>query len=228
SDCHEVKKEGTGIGLAFSRELVKLHEGTIHAENNKNGGLTIYLELPLEKLKAGNKDLDLNITNEEHQEALPWTDQTLDLDTEMMKRDKREDYPSILLVEDNQELRTFLDSQLSNFYKVIIARNGLEGFNKAKAQLPDLILSDVMMPEMTGIEMLDKLKNEEETSHIPVILLTAKSSVENQIEGLSYGADFYITKPFRSDFLLSAIKSLIAGRKKIFETYLNKNVVVDL
>jgi DNA-binding response OmpR family regulator len=136
--------------------------------------------------------------------------------------------PLVLLVEDNNDLRMFLNKQLSEFYRVELAENGEEGLMKAGKLLPDLILSDVMMPKMDGIQMLDKLKNNIQTSHIPVVLLSAKFSVESQIEGLKYGADYYITKPFHNDFLLASIENLIRQRKKIFEAFLDGRKIFEL
>src|SRR6185437_13622412 len=126
--------------------------------------------------------------------------------------------PLVLLVEDNDELRSFIEDQLSEHYRVVTAGNGEEGLQKANDLAPDLIVSDIVMPGMGGIEMLDRIKNEENTSHIPVVLLSAKCSVESHIEGLKYGADHYITKPFNTEFLVAAIHNLIHQRKKLFET----------
>jgi DNA-binding response OmpR family regulator len=129
---------------------------------------------------------------------------------------------SVLLVEDNNDLREFLAVQLAKHYNVETASDGVEGWEKAQAILPDLILSDVMMPRMGGIALLDKLKNEISTSHIPVVLLSAKFSVEDQIEGLRYGADYYIAKPFNNEFLFAAISNLIKRRKSIFGAMVEK------
>lgn len=136
--------------------------------------------------------------------------------------------PLVLLVEDNYDLRKFLLIQLQANYRIAEAENGKEGLEKAMELLPDLILSDVMMPEMDGIEMLDKLKNNLSTSHIPVVLLTAKFAVESQIEGLKYGADYYITKPFHNDFLLASIENLLKQRKKILESFLTDKKTIVL
>lgn len=124
--------------------------------------------------------------------------------------------PLLLLVEDNVDLRTFIKSQLTEWYRVEAAADGEEGWEKARILLPDVVVSDVVMPRMTGIELLQHLKSYMATSHIPVILLTERSAVENQIEALDYGADFYITKPFRQDYLAAAIRNLVARRRKLF------------
>lgn len=123
----------------------------------------------------------------------------------------------LLIVEDNPDLRNFLELRFMEEYRIITAGDGAEGFAMAVVMLPDLIISDVMMPELDGIQMLDQLKNEPSTSHIPVILLTAKSSIESRIEGLKYGADIYLTKPFNADFLSASIENLIRSRRRLFE-----------
>jgi YesN/AraC family two-component response regulator len=122
----------------------------------------------------------------------------------------------VLLVEDNPELSEFLAKQLKSSYRVALAYDGLQGFEKATKLLPDLIVSDIMMPNMDGITMLDQLKNSTLTSHIPVVLLSARYDINSQIEGLRYGADYYITKPFNTDFLKASIHNLLEQRKKIF------------
>jgi YesN/AraC family two-component response regulator len=128
--------------------------------------------------------------------------------------------PQLLLVEDNQDLRSFLKRQLSSLYRVETAENGEEGLKKALNLLPDVVLSDVMMPVMDGIRMLDKLKNNPVTSHIPVVLLSAKFSVESQVQGLNYGADYYIAKPFDNALLIASLNNLVVQRKRVFESLL--------
>ncbi|PXY46429.1 hybrid sensor histidine kinase/response regulator transcription factor [Flavobacterium hydrophilum] len=214
TDTGKSKNVGTGIGLALCKEYVQLHQGRIYAENNSNGGLTVSIQIDLsnEILQNNNKTSQTNqklqkhiITNKQHKE------------NEVLQHNNNTNLPVILIVEDNTELRSFLKSQLHRYYRILEAENGKEGLAIATEKLPDLILSDIMMPEMDGIELLDALKKTIETSHIPVILLTAKSSVESHIEGLNYGADYYITKPFDTDFLLASIENLISQRKKFFE-----------
>ncbi|MNL04221.1 Sensor histidine kinase TodS [compost metagenome] len=138
------------------------------------------------------------------------------------------DKPLVLLVDDNNELRQFLADQLKEYYKVAEAKDGEEGLEMATKLIPDLVLSDVMMPKLNGIQLLDQLKHNILTSHIPVVLLTAKSSVDNQIEGLRYGADYYITKPFQTDFILASIDNLLKQRRKIFESLLANKKTIEL
>ena len=221
--------KGTGIGLALSREIVMLHNGNIYAENNIDGGLTVTIELEPGKDHFKNNDViyidPLNTT------ALV-NSNPVNTSTTVIKNavvsNLTEDLPLLLLVEDNNELRRYLSTQLRESYRVEEAENGEVGLEKATQLLPDLILSDIMMPKMDGIKMLDRLKNQIATSHIPVILLTARLSMENQLEGLKYGADYYITKPFENDFLIALIGNLIKQRKKIFESLLTGKRVIAL
>lgn len=218
--------DGTGIGLALSKEIVTFHHGNIEAMNNREGGLKVDLKLKMGKdhfidgesiiddLAQPMKSTFVKPELVSHSEKLPVSD--------CLNRSL------VLIVDDNGELRKFLADQLKEFYNVVEAKDGLEGLETAIKLVPDLILSDVMMPELNGIQLLDSLKNNIATSHIPVVLLTAKSSVENQIEGLKYGADYYITKPFQTDFILASIDNLLKQRKKIFEALLARNKTIEL
>ncbi len=211
--------KGTGIGLALARDLALSHQGKLWAQNNTGPGMKFTLrlktgkahfkqaEVKLEEALKGNEFINAVSPKPIHPLTIKITGDT--------------QAPQILIVEDNPELRTFLSDKLEGLYRVRSAADGAEGLKTAIEISPDLIISDVMMPNMNGIEMLDQLKNDIRTSHIPVIMLTAKSSVESQIEGLKYGADLYITKPFHTDFLLASIQNLVASRKKLFEQLSN-------
>ncbi len=204
--------KGVGIGLALAKELITLHGGHIEAFNNGFGGLTVKFSLKnIETANPGDE-------NEESKVQPPGLMHAINADPgePAIEKTGEQQLPQVLLVEDNEELRVFLTQQLKEHYNVSTAANGLEGYTSAQNLQPDLIISDVMMPEMNGIEMLDQLKNNVITSHIPVVLLTAKSSVESQIEGLQYGADFYITKPFNSELLFASINSLLKQRARLF------------
>lgn len=220
--------KGSGIGLALSKELVNLHGGTISAANNDDGGLTVSVMLPLDadqnnKQKVAHTEPQQTVPLYETTVAQPLLPQQVSVPSLNKKHESL-----VLLVEDNDELRTFLKRQLSEFYRVEVAVNGEEGWQKAVGCTPDLIVSDIMMPVMDGIQMLDKLKNDVNTSHIPVVLLSARHSVESQIEGLKYGADRYITKPFHNDFLIASIDNLLRQRKKLFESLVEKKKPVEL
>lgn len=225
---HASAGKGTGIGLALSKEMIELHGGNITARNNATGGLTVAITLPV----ATHAVTDMAPVATEILSAYttPREVATEQFATENVSAEEdSSEKPFILLVEDNTDLRFFLQSQLLTAgYRVEVAANGQEGLNKAQELLPDLVLSDVMMPVMDGIQMLHQLKTSETTSHIPVILLTARSAVESQIEGLDYGADYYITKPFNHDFLVAAIRNLVVQRKKVLEGLLKGQKTVLL
>ena len=214
--------KGTGIGLALSKELITLHGGHITARNNSTGGLTVTVILPVGKAAAKTTfiyELPIEVPNN----PLPIHEQVTSEPVEATAGNQ----PLLLVVEDNTDLRAFLRAQFITQYRVEVAENGEEGLAKAIELQPDLVLSDIMMPKMNGIQLLDNLKNNIATSHIPVILLTAKSAVESQIEGLEYGADYYITKPFRQDFLEAAIRNLINKRKQILASLLDNKKPVQ-
>ncbi|WP_432713580.1 hybrid sensor histidine kinase/response regulator, partial [Pedobacter sp.] len=206
--------KGTGIGLALSKELAASHLGQLWAENNAHEGMTFILELKGKKefyksavvnIEAVNRN-DRFVNEEWPVNAIAQPQVPLDIQ-----------YPLVLLVEDNPELQRFLSLKLEGLYRIASAADGAEGWSAATDLLPDLIISDLMMPNMSGIQMLDLLKNDIRTSHIPVVLLTAKASVESKIEGMKYGADGYMTKPFHTEYLLALIENLIKSRKKLFE-----------
>lgn len=211
--------KGTGIGLALSKELVQAHKGTISASNNPEGGVTFILRF--RKGRSHFNEDEVNFTKAEKSFSLKNVsapeNEHVDEPPVIHLQEGQNKKQLVLLVEDNSELRRFLANQFSSYYEVMEAADGKEGYVVAVDQLPDLIISDVMMPNMDGIQMLDQLKNNTDTSHIPVILLTARSSVENQIDGLKYGADFYITKPFQISYVLALVENLLKQRKEQFE-----------
>ena len=220
--------KGTGIGLALAKEFVNLHGGTIWAENNADGGLTVSVKMKLGAEHYRHDEvsfIDSPRTAPAYQ--TPIEQQILPVQAGIVAT-LDEQAPLVLLVEDNDELRGFIRSQLGEHYRVETAGDGEEGLQKAIALVPDLIVSDIMMPKMDGIQMLDKVKNNVNTSHIPVVLLSARYSVESQIEGMKYGADYYITKPFDSEFLLASIDNLLRQRKNLFQTLVQKKKRVEL
>lgn len=208
---------GIGIGLNLSAELTLAHKGDIRYEESQWGGSSFIVTIPTSKSAYNETDIidvkssssdkktkenniinDLTIEEEEHYET--------NLTTQEYK---------ILLIEDDDEVRSFLKDQLDKYFTVSIAVNGLEGWNAAIKENFDLIICDVMMPKMNGFEITKKLKSDLETSHIPIILLTAHSSIEHRLEGINVGADSYITKPFSTKYLISRVIKLIEQREKL-------------
>ena len=193
---------GTGIGLNLCKQLAMLHQGDIYVKSKLNEGSIFTLDIPITQ-DAFREDVIYNT---------PETD--VKIETDQIMDDPVDTKPLILIVEDNIELRDYITSLLSEHCKVLVAENGEEGLKIATINIPDIIISDIMMPIMDGIEMTEKCKNNIITSHIPVILLTAKVNEESQIEGLTFGADDYITKPFNPQILKLKVNNLIKLTKK--------------
>ncbi|MBE7171662.1 MAG: response regulator [Williamsia sp.] len=218
--------KGTGIGLALSREFVNLHGGRIWASNNEAGGLTVTAEFKVDARGARQHEFPADLPKTTVLEK-PIEQQILPAPA-FTGTGAGPQAPLVLLVEDNDDLRQFIRGQLSEHYRVETARDGEEGLKKAIQLVPDLIISDIMMPVMNGIGMLDRIKNDVNTSHIPVVLLSAKYSIESQLEGLKYGADCYITKPFNNEFLIASVDNLLRQRKRLFESLMERKKGVEL
>jgi DNA-binding response OmpR family regulator/two-component sensor histidine kinase len=202
--------ESSGIGLSLAKELVLLHGGEIREEGKQGEGALFVVKLPLqENIYASEEGEPPGVKTEEES----FINNSEDSDKETA--DNLSEVPIILVVEDNPELREYIAGDVLAGYHVEQAVNGVEGFEKASALIPDLIISDIMMPGGDGIEFCGKLKTDERTSHIPVILLTAKQTDENKIEGYRTGADAYVSKPFNSALLNTQVENLLESRKKL-------------
>ncbi len=216
-------QESSGIGLALTKALVELHGGTIEVESTLNKGSIFTIGLP-----CGKDWLKENQIIQPSQEGdIPHAGELSGDDLGFIEAGTDTDHPEnpdlskplILIAEDNKELRTFIRNNLLEKYSVIEAPNGEIAFQKAVTLLPDLIISDIMMPEMDGLELTKRIKTDEKTNHIPVILLTAKSTVEDRIEGIGMGADSYIPKPFYFRHLDVRIEKLIHLRNTLRKKY---------
>ncbi|MFK7776070.1 MAG: two-component regulator propeller domain-containing protein [Saprospiraceae bacterium] len=212
-DSSTRKGEGTGIGLALTKELVGLMDGTISVESVKGEGTTFEIILPIERSA---KLIEVNLVKEN---AKGWTAIPLAKNEEASILNDQSDQPLLLLIEDNTDVRTFLKISLEENYQIIEAVNGQLGIDLAIEKIPDIIISDVMMPEKDGFEVCQKLKTDDRTSHIPIILLTAKADIDSKIQGLEYGADAYLPKPFDRQELLVRIRKLIELRTKLQNRY---------
>ncbi|RLD22026.1 MAG: hypothetical protein DRI54_08705, partial [Bacteroidetes bacterium] len=205
--------EGTGIGLALTKELVELHHGQISVESQKGKGSTFTIILPLGKEHLKPEQIAVvkpeEILSPVISTALPNDDEECNSVAE-----SNNTCPILLIVEDNSDMRFYIREYFENEYQIIEAVDGLDGYEKATDQIPDIIISDVMMPRMDGNEFLRKVKSDQRTSHIPVILLTARASSEDKIEGLETGADDFITKPFDGKELQVRVKNLIEQRER--------------
>jgi signal transduction histidine kinase/CheY-like chemotaxis protein len=209
---------GTGIGLAYVKELVNFMKGNVTLESIENKGTTVSVEIPLEVLEIKNADnLQLEIAfREKTGTTKPFniTDYTED----------KPDKAIIQIVEDNDQLRKFIAKLFQNEYRVILANDGQDGIDTAINNIPDIIISDVMMPLKNGFELCTALKNDERTSHIPIILLTAKDGMQSSVEGYQTGADDYIVKPFNNEILTLKVRNILNTRAAIskqFNTELN-------
>ena len=218
-DSHTRKAEGAGIGLALAREMVELHHGNIAVKSQPGQGseFTVHLVLGRAHLK------DEEIIKSPVKESIfaPTTLEPAAAESPQ-KTDRRHGKANVLVVEDNRDLRFYIRDLLSNDYNIRQARNGQEGFAVAAEKTPDLIISDVMMPEMDGYELCERIKTDERTSHIPVILLTARADESDKLTGLETGADDYIIKPFSVRELRVRARNLIEQRKKLREKFRSK------
>ena len=197
---------GTGIGLSLTKELVELMEGTIEVNSKVMEGTTFKVHLPI-RYDGFQIPLPAHPTLQTDQTSLP-----KDNVTAVAPPPSSKSRHLVLLIEDNADLRRFIAQSLHSTYQVIEASDGDEGIHKAFDLVPDLIISDVMMPEKDGFELTGILKNDVRTSHIPIILLTAKSTIENKIAGLQRGADAYLSKPFNTEELKVRIEKLLELR----------------
>jgi DNA-binding response OmpR family regulator len=226
---HTREQEGSGIGLALTRELVELHKGKIEVESEEGKGTTFTVSLPLGKDHLKPEEIcEIESDNEFEKEQLkPVLVESIEkkaepkIDLEMFEKGS---LPLLLIIEDNSDVRKYIKDNLHEEYWVLEAVDGEDGWNRAVEQLPDLIVSDVMMPKMDGFRLCEKLKTDERTSHIPVILLTAKAAREDKLEGYETGADEYIMKPFEPVELKARIRNLIEQRKRIHEHFQKKGI----
>ncbi len=201
--------EGTGIGLALTKELVNLMGGQIVVESQVEEGTKFSIFLPVTQI--ANK-----LEEERIEESFNSLQQVVELDKKILSADpKVHSKPVVLLIEDNLDVTQYLSSFLAVDYQIMTAQNGQDGIIKAIDEIPDLIVSDVMMPEKDGFEVCETLKKDERTSHIPIILLTAKTDQRSKLEGLTQGADAYLAKPFHTEELLVRIENLIELRRKM-------------
>ncbi|MBK7406885.1 MAG: response regulator [Saprospirales bacterium] len=211
------KGEGTGIGLALVQELVKLFDGQISVESVQGKGSTFTVQLPIRHTAA----LETELHIQEMQPLEEAVSERVPLVEGGNQFSGNEDWPLMLIVEDNPDVRTFLVGCLDQQYRIVTAENGQIGINKALELVPDIIISDVMMPEKDGFEVCDILKKDTRTSHIPIVMLTARTTVEDRITGLERGADAYMAKPFHQGELIVQLQNLLDSRRRLQERYRN-------
>ncbi len=230
-NSHTRKTEGTGIGLALTKELVKLMEGEIAVKSPPTGankGSEFTVTLPFKRLVLVEPGITYPDPVAIGLKSIPQqkTNGVTENKNEIIDENSGNEKPLILLVEDNADVVAYTASCLPD-YRLAVGKDGLEGLEIAAGIIPDLIITDVMMPHMDGFELCQKLRNDERTSHIPIIMLTAKADMESKMEGLQRGADVYLEKPFNREELLIRVKKLLELRKNLQQYYLKKAGLTD-
>lgn len=208
------EKTGTGIGLNLVKEMVDLQKGNIEVISEVGQGTTFSVQLLRDKEHFGPDAITI-VDDRQAAEAEPQEETEAPVQEEMSEK------KNLLAVDDNTDMRTFLHSILADDYNIFTAGDGQEAFAIAKQHDFDLIITDLMMPNVDGLELTEMLKSDMSTSHVPVILLTAKSAIESRLQALEYGADDYITKPFSPEYLLARIDNIIRQRERLQATYRN-------
>ncbi len=210
-------QQGVGIGLALVKELVALHKGSIKVESIPNDWTTFTVVLPITKEHFKENEIinaaTIDIANSKPVDNNLVVQENKNLNIEIDNDESNEDKPILLITDDNADVRTYLGNVFKEKYTILLAKDGQEGIDIAIEHIPDIIISDIMMPVKSGIELCNTLKVDERTSHIPIILLTAKAGEEHEIEGIQTGADDYVTKPFNEELLKIRIEKLIESRK---------------
>jgi DNA-binding response OmpR family regulator/two-component sensor histidine kinase len=210
-------KTGAGIGLALVKDLVKLHKGEIFVTSKEGKGTRFTIRIPYNEGTESNKTIAPEVTTSV-QEINPAPETATVQPTD-------ENSKIMLIVEDNADVRQFISSHFMNFYQIHQAVNGKEGWEKALEVVPDIIISDIIMPESDGYELCKRIKNDERTSHIPVLLLTAMHSKDHELKGLAKGADDYITKPFDLSVLQAKVENMLSIRESLKEKYTSTMVL---
>jgi len=241
---HTREQEGTGIGLSLTRELVELHKGTIMVESEEGRGSTFTVRLPLGrahllpeeifdveegKRAEGAEQMEKVDKSEKSERAMEGYGLAPPALAELPEEDRpgktagippiEKSKPVLLIVEDNADVRQYIQRDLEAEYSIAEAVDGVDGWNRSLERMPDIIVSDVMMPKMDGFALCNKLKTDERTSHIPVILLTAKATSKDKVEGFETGADDYIMKPFEQAELRARLRNLLEQRKRLHEHF---------
>lgn len=220
---HSSTFKGTGLGLSLSKELIIAHKGDIEINSKKGKGTCFTIKLPLEQDHVKPTDIKSEFTqNNFIKDSYIYISDILPHHYEKVSKEPLENVASILIIEDNDDLKEFLKNRLDGTYEVHTANNGNEGINKVFDIVPDLIISDIIMPGISGLKIAETLKNDLRSSHIPIILLTAKSSIEDQIEGMKSQADLFISKPFNLTYLEESIVSLLKNRTILREHYISE------
>ena len=222
--------EGTGIGLSLTKELIELHKGNISVISEEGKGTEFIINLPVSDIKPENENLIESNPSEFSIDKIADdfdTNQSTNSQNPVsgMRRPASNEKEIILIVEDNPDVRAYMHEQIENEYRIVEASNGEEGIIKAQEHIPDIIITDVMMPKMDGYRFSLEIRKDEKTSHIPIIMLTAKAGLDDKIEGLETGIDAYLTKPFSAKELRVRIKNLIKQRKELRKKFSRATII---
>ncbi|MDY7395802.1 ATP-binding protein [Aureibaculum sp. 2210JD6-5] len=218
---------GTGIGLALVKSIVELHHGNVRVKSRLGKGSTFIVNIPLGDTHFEKSQFIPNYKKSEdpihYQVERVLSEPKVDIDS---KDKENESLPTLLIIEDNVEIRTFIKSVFKENFKILEAENGILGFEMAMEYLPTIIICDLMMPKMDGLTLSTKLKSTKETLHIPIIMLTARTTAIFQEKGYNSGVDMYVTKPFNISVLKSQVKGLLSNRRKL-KDFFNKNIILQ-
>lgn len=215
----EILNQGSGIGLSITKEFVRLHGGTVEVESVANEGSVFTLYFPFQKIED-------SLSFEDDVMVADTASATPSLPSPEVSIENEANLPVVLLVEDNEDFRFYLKGNLKQYYRVVEASNGKDGWQKVLAVHPDLVLSDISMPHVSGIELCEKIKGDKRTNHIPVLLLTALGGEDDQLSGLEKGANDYMAKPFNFEILNAKIRNLLTLNESLKTTY-SKRIKVD-
>ena len=216
-----LNKMGTGIGLHLSRSLMEIHHGRIYVEDSPEGGAAFVITLPIDNSYLKKEEMladggELSLATLVQPALQDFVDDTPEEQPQSPATAFRY---KLLVVEDDKDIRKYLKEILGHDYRIIEAEDGLKGLELVISEMPDCVITDVMMPEMDGIELCKKIKTNEQTCQIPVIMLTAKTAIEQRIEAIRISIDSYIPKPFNVDHLKTRVRKLIELRRAIREKY---------
>ncbi len=209
--------EGTGIGLSLAKELAEVHHGSLQVTSKEGVGSEFVLTIPIDRQYYRSEDF-VQATNAKAT-VNSWLYEIADGDKKVFDEVENEELPLILIAEDNRDMRSFICDTLKSDYRIVETEDGVQAWEKTKEIVPDLVITDLMMPRMDGALFCEKLKRTLATSHIPVVMLTAKAGQESKIDGLQRGADDYLVKPFDVQELRARVSNLVMQRKKLRELY---------
>jgi CheY-like chemotaxis protein/nitrogen-specific signal transduction histidine kinase/methylphosphotriester-DNA--protein-cysteine methyltransferase len=219
-DSQTREHEGSGIGLALAKELIELHGGQISVTSKEKVGTSFTVLLPALEIKERELEISSDLEHD-----LPKSDMKAEFHTPVSGAPSPSENEIILIVEDNTDVRAYIREQLEENYTIVEACDGQKGLDKALELIPDLIITDVMMPKMDGYQLSQHIRDDEKTSHIPIVMLTARADIDDKIAGLKTGVDSYLIKPFNARELKARIRNLIQQRRDLRERFREATII---